>query len=156
MPKKDLLNILASETKMKILNELAKGRITPTDLSKRLNKGKSTIVEHLQELEKFGLVTKDEMPGRKWVFYSLTKEGYRVLEGRPKLYQLILPSSIMSLIVGVFLFYRNIAYRFSSISTERVYIARKIETATSIVPYIFIFLGVIGIIVYFLKVRKHG
>ncbi|MFH8080809.1 MAG: winged helix-turn-helix domain-containing protein [Candidatus Aenigmatarchaeota archaeon] len=75
MVKKDILKVLSCETKMNILKELSNGQKTPTDLSKKLGKSKSTIADHLDELTKLGLVGKYEEKGKKWVFYFLTKDG---------------------------------------------------------------------------------
>lgn len=149
MPKKDIIKIINSETKMNILRELSKGQRTPTDLSRRLGKVKSTISEHLDELVSLNLVTKIEEEGKKWVFYSLTKEGYRVLEGKPKIYQVIFPSSILSLILGfVFLLRKE--------PVEKLYVASEYQkTNIDILPFVFIIIGIIGLVFYFVKVKRY-
>jgi DNA-binding transcriptional ArsR family regulator len=149
---KDLLKVLNSEAKMNILRELAKGQRTPTDLSKKLGKVKSTVVEHLEELVDLGLVIKSEEPGRKWVFYSLSKQGYRLLEGKPRIYEFLLPSSIISIFLGlVFLFQKQ--------PTQKLYAVSETATTTyqptTIIAYSLILLGIVGLIFHFIKVKKH-
>lgn len=78
------MKVLSSDTRVEILKELGKKRLTPSDLSRRLDKHKSTIVEHLQVLQEVGLVEREESPGKKWVFYSLTDEGRGIISPAPE------------------------------------------------------------------------
>ncbi|MEM5799465.1 MAG: winged helix-turn-helix domain-containing protein [Candidatus Aenigmatarchaeota archaeon] len=149
MKREDIIKVINSEAKMNILRELIKGQRTPTDLSRKLGKVKSTIVEHLDELVRLGLVTKTEEEGRKWVFYSLTKDGYRVLESRPKIYELILPSSVLSLVIGVLILIRK--------PTQKVYaVSEYVKSNINIVPFILIGMGVLGLIFYIIKAKRNG
>ncbi|MEM5777652.1 MAG: winged helix-turn-helix domain-containing protein [Candidatus Aenigmatarchaeota archaeon] len=150
MRKEDIIKVINSETKMNILRELSKGQRTPTDLSRKLGKVKSTIVEHLDELIKLGLVVKTEERGRKWVFYSLTKDGYRVLEGKPKIYELILPSSVLSLFIGVLILIRKEP-------TQKLYaVSESIKPNINIIPFVLIGIGIFGLIFYIMKVKNNG
>ena len=76
-------NIVLSETRMKILNQLEEVDRIPTDISTRVKKSKSTTVEHLNALCDQGLVHRVATPGKKFVFYSLTQSG-RILLLRKK------------------------------------------------------------------------
>jgi DNA-binding transcriptional ArsR family regulator len=69
-----ILKLLAADTRMDVLKELKSGNKTLSDLSKILNKDKSTLIEHLEKLTNAGLVKRIERPGRKWIFYTLTKK----------------------------------------------------------------------------------
>ncbi|MBU5689353.1 MAG: winged helix-turn-helix domain-containing protein [Candidatus Aenigmatarchaeota archaeon] len=150
MKREEIIKVINSEAKMNILRELSKGQKTPTDLSRKLGKVKSTIVEHLDELVRLGLVAKIEEEGRKWVFYSLTKDGYRVLEGRPKIYELILPSSVLSLVIGLLILIRKEP-------TQKVYaVSESVKSNINIVPFILIGIGVLGLIFYIIKVKRNG
>ncbi|MEM3400004.1 MAG: VWA domain-containing protein [Candidatus Micrarchaeia archaeon] len=71
----ELHKALSSETRFDLLKELKEGEKTPTYLSQKFGKSKSTIVEHLEKLEEAGLVEKVEEEGKKFVFYRLTKKG---------------------------------------------------------------------------------
>ncbi|MBU5688248.1 MAG: winged helix-turn-helix domain-containing protein [Candidatus Aenigmatarchaeota archaeon] len=150
MKREEIIKVINSEAKMNILRELSKGQKTPTDLSRKLGKVKSTIVEHLDELVRLGLVAKIEEEGRKWVFYSLTKDGYRVLESRPKIYELILPSSVLSLVIGVSILIRKEP-------TQKLYaVSETAKLNINIIPFIFIVIGVLGLIFYIIKVKRSG
>ncbi|MEM3690754.1 MAG: VWA domain-containing protein, partial [Candidatus Micrarchaeia archaeon] len=76
----ELHKVLSSETRLQILNTLAEGERTPTDISSKLNKSKATIVEHLDKLREAELVEKIEVDGRKWVFYKLTPRGKSLIK----------------------------------------------------------------------------
>ncbi|MBI4399438.1 winged helix-turn-helix transcriptional regulator [Candidatus Micrarchaeota archaeon] len=70
---------LSSDTRVGIMAELLQGARIPTDLSSKLGKSKSTIVEHLEKLMEAQLVERIEEPGKKFVFYRLTTKGKSLL-----------------------------------------------------------------------------
>ena len=72
-----MLKVLSSNTRLEILKRLSQGQMTLTDLSRVLDYCKSTIFEHLKKLYEAGLVCR--ITGRKWIYYRLSKQGYRVL-----------------------------------------------------------------------------
>ena len=67
--------LLENGTRAGILQELVQSDKIPTDLSARLGKSKATIVEHLEALSSAGFVEKLATPGKKFVFYRLTRKG---------------------------------------------------------------------------------
>ncbi len=71
--------ILLSDSRMALLNELRGVERIPTDISERLGKSKATVVEQLDGLVQSGLVERVETPGRKFVFYRLTRAGRQAL-----------------------------------------------------------------------------
>ncbi|VVB65519.1 von Willebrand factor type A domain protein [Candidatus Gugararchaeum adminiculabundum] len=73
--------VLSSDTRQDILQELLEGDRTPTDLSSKLGKSKSTVVEHLDKMVEAGMIEKIERPGKKFVFYKLTRKGKDALRG---------------------------------------------------------------------------
>jgi len=75
----DELKVLSSDTRLNILNELKERPTTASFLSKSLNKHVTTVSEHLEKLQDAGLVERQEKPGRKFVFYSLTQRGRRTV-----------------------------------------------------------------------------
>jgi len=95
----EVLKSLVSDTRREILSE---GDRTPSDLSRMLDKSKSTIVEHLEKLINAGLVEKIERPGYKWVFYSLTKKGESYVSKKDQRLVIILSTVFLSIIGGVF------------------------------------------------------
>jgi DNA-binding transcriptional ArsR family regulator len=72
-----MLKVLSSNTRLEILKRLSEGQMTLTDLSRVLDFCKSTIFEHLKKLYEAGLVYR--ITGRKWIYYRLSKQGYRVV-----------------------------------------------------------------------------
>lgn len=71
--------LLENETRSGILEELESADKIPTDLSVKLGKSKATIVEHLDTLLQAGFVEKLATPGKKFVFYRLTRKGKQAL-----------------------------------------------------------------------------
>lgn len=97
---RDVLKVLAVDTRMDIIKELSQGNRTPSDLSKKLKKSDATIVEHLNTLYKAGLVSRIEQPGKKWVFYTLTERGYGIIKSKSRKLIIILSTSILSGAIG--------------------------------------------------------
>ena len=98
---RDVLKVLAVDTRMDILKELSQGNRTPSDLGKILNKTDATIVEHLDALCKVGLVSRIEQPGKKWVFYSLTERGYGIIKSKSRKLIIVITTSILSAVIGL-------------------------------------------------------
>ena len=74
------MKALSSGTRRDILHALKDHHgIILSDLARALGKHVTTVKEHLQVLERVGLVEKDKQPGRKFVFYTLSNEGSRIL-----------------------------------------------------------------------------
>ena len=79
----EALLLLSSETRMEILRSIADRRKTLSELSKEIGISKSSVKEHLEKLEKAGLVKRvDE--GRKWIYYEITKEGAKIVRPEPE------------------------------------------------------------------------
>jgi DNA-binding transcriptional ArsR family regulator len=114
---REVLKVLAVDTRMDILKQLSEGARTPSDLGKRLNKSGATIVEHLEALCKAGLVKKIEQPGKKWVFYTLTDKGQVIISSKSKRLVIILAVSMLALIGGFGSFLQH--------STQFGYLATK-------------------------------
>jgi len=98
---RDVLKVLAVDTRMNILKELSQGNRTPSDLGKILNKSDATIVEHLDALCKVGLVNRTEQPGKKWVFYSLTERGYGIIKSKSRKLIIVITTSLLSGVIGL-------------------------------------------------------
>jgi len=127
---RDVLKILAVDTRMDILKELSKGSRMPSYLGKKLNKSDATIVEHLSKLEKAGLVKKVEVPGKKFVFYTLTEHGVGVVSTKTRRLVIILSTSILALIGGMMSF---TGYMFTS-QGPQVFVAREVAEVGTALP----------------------
>jgi len=89
---KNLLKTLTVDTRTNILKALEERPMTASELSRYLNKHVTTVSEHLDLLRNSELVERVERPGRKWIYYKLTKPGQRVLH--PESYRWIFVLSI--------------------------------------------------------------
>lgn len=92
---------LSSPTRVRILNNILQKEATPTSLSNDLEKSKSTISSHLEELKSAGLVEKDEEEGRKRVVYTPTRKARAIVEGKERKVKFTLTSSIVSMVAGL-------------------------------------------------------
>src|SRR3989344_8883832 len=166
---RNILKVLAGETRMDILKELSKGSRTPSDLGKMLGKMDSTIVEHLEALMKVGLVKKVEQPGKKWVFYTLTEKGEAILSKKSRKLVIILSVSIISFIGGLVSFILAAQQRnLMGFDESQVKIQESVLATTQAVPlqtqqpfllYLGIFLlsvGILGLVFYLIKNYKRG
>jgi DNA-binding MarR family transcriptional regulator len=71
--------LLENETRAGIVKELSVADRIPTDLSVKLGKSKATVSEHLDELVTAGFVERVATPGKKFVFYRLTRKGRQAI-----------------------------------------------------------------------------
>lgn len=166
---RDVLKVLAVETRMDILKELSEGDRTPSDLSKKLKKSNATIVEHLDALVKSGLVSKTVQPGKKWVFYTLTERGMGIIKSKSRKLIIILTTSVLAIAGSAFSFiqynsqFQHFAAREAPLASEKV----AAPAATSLaVNHLYLYaaiglaaLGVFGIVFYLnqkLKIRGRN
>jgi DNA-binding transcriptional ArsR family regulator len=96
----ELLDVLASDTRRGILQSLAERRRTLSELSRDLDRNKSTIHEHLGRLSDADLVVRDENEDRKWTYYELTEEGQRIVEPEETQVRLIIGTAVAGLLAG--------------------------------------------------------
>jgi len=91
---------LASDVRVEILKRLDARRETVTDLSNLMTLSKPTLLEHLEKLQKAGLVKRiDE--GRKWIYYELSQKGRRILHPERVAITLALASAIALVAIGI-------------------------------------------------------
>ena len=115
------LKILSSKTKLDILELLSKRRYTITELSKHLNKSKSTISEHLTFLYNNGFVDKEN--NHKWTYYYISEKGKSFLE-HIKALKMTFGTGISA--VGVYVVYRYIKYtKFLASKSAKVDVMEK-------------------------------
>ncbi|MBU0527824.1 winged helix-turn-helix domain-containing protein [Candidatus Micrarchaeota archaeon] len=92
---------LAVDTRVKILKSLKERRKTLTEISKEQNMSVSGIKEHLETLEKVGLIEKID-DGHKWKYYELTKKGKEIVSPREVKVFIMLSISLIALIASAF------------------------------------------------------
>lgn len=107
---KQTIKALSSESRVQILKSLAKRRKMPSELSKELNLAASTIVGHLDVLEKSGLVSKKKT-GHKFIYYELTNRGQNLIKPRfPVQFVIMLSLGLVMFIGGTLSFFRQIHF----------------------------------------------
>jgi DNA-binding transcriptional ArsR family regulator len=156
---RDVLKVLAVDTRTDILKILTEGGRTPSFISKKLKKSDATIVEHLEKLEKAGLVKKIEQPGKKWVFYTLTDRGIGIVSSKSRRLVIILAASVLTLFGGFASLYQY-SLQSSYFAAAREAPLAGIEKAPVAVP-IFLYISIalfvsslIGFTFYFLEKSK--
>ena len=97
---REVLEALASRTRVSILMHLRNGQKTLTSLSREMGKSKATLHEHLVKLQEAGLVEKQESRG-KWVYYELTSRGRRLVEGRPMAVKFYLLGFVITILMAI-------------------------------------------------------
>ncbi|MEM5844381.1 MAG: DUF5667 domain-containing protein [Candidatus Aenigmatarchaeota archaeon] len=99
---REFLKTIAADTRVDILKALEERPMTASELSRFLNKHVTTISEHLEILKKSNLVERIERPGRKWVYYQLTKEGKKILHPTSYRWVMVLVISFIAILAGFF------------------------------------------------------
>jgi DNA-binding transcriptional ArsR family regulator len=133
---REILKVLSNDTRMDILKILSEGERNPSFVAKKLRKSDATIVEHLQTLEKAGLVKKTVSPGKKWVFYSLTEQGRGIVSSKSRRLVIILATSFIAFAGGAMSLGRYYAVWSQSFGAEaaRAPLAGAEDIATTAVP----------------------
>lgn len=100
---KKTFEALAMDTRISILKSLKQRRKTQTEISKEMKMAASTISEHLDKMIDANLVEKQKQ-GKKWVYYSLTGKGLRIVEpGNKSAFVFALSMSLVLVFTGLFL-----------------------------------------------------
>lgn len=98
---REAFKALASDTRLEILKALDERPMTVSELSRRLDLNKATVFEHLERLTGVQLVRKEEDDERKWVYYSLTWKGRRILHPERITIALLLSTALGALLSGL-------------------------------------------------------
>ncbi len=163
---KETIKALSTETRQEIMKMLAKRPHTASEIAKTTKKHVTTVSEHLDVLEKSGLIRKKES-SNKWVYYELTDKGEHLF--KPQFYSwiVVLSLSVVLMFVGFLrIFNENqpgyLAQSASNIAEKAGAAAplaqRAAETAAGApavdyVGYALIVLGAIGLV--YLAYRKY-
>jgi DNA-binding transcriptional ArsR family regulator len=97
---------LAAESRVEILKTLSSRRHTATELGNVLNMKSPSVRQHLDALISAGLVSKHD-EGRKWKYYSLTKQGRGIVEPEDRSFTILLTSTVLSALGSVYAFYQS-------------------------------------------------
>jgi DNA-binding transcriptional ArsR family regulator len=103
---KETFKALASETRVDVLKLLGQRRYMQTEIASILGLSTPTVKEHLDALEKAGLVERHE-EGRKWKYYSLTKKGRGVLNPEEMKIWIVLALLVFSVAGGLWTYLKS-------------------------------------------------
>ncbi|MFC2142889.1 winged helix-turn-helix domain-containing protein [Candidatus Aenigmatarchaeota archaeon] len=95
---RDSLKALSTDTRQDIVKLLSKRPYTASELSKLLKKHVTTITEHLEILEKSGLIKRKDSKN-KWIYYELSNKGEKIF--KPTYYTWVITLSL-ALVIMVF------------------------------------------------------
>lgn len=90
---------LAADTRVAMLKKLAKKPMTGAELSEETGLSPSTVKEHLDQLEKAGLIVPSKGDGekRKWKYLELSEKGRRIIQPSSSPLQVLLALSVVFL-----------------------------------------------------------
>jgi len=104
---KETFKALASGTRVDVLKLLNQRRHMQSEIAASLGLSVPTVKEHLDGLEKAGLVERHE-EGRKWKYYSLTKKGKGILNPEELKIWIVLAMLVFSVVGGIWTWFRNL------------------------------------------------
>jgi len=143
------LKVLGAKTRQLIIKELEERPHTASELSRHLDKHITTIKEHLDMLVETGLVERNEREGRKWVYYSLTRKGVRLLKPASYNWMIVLSLSIVCIVSGIFYTFQPLDYERKALASTQA-AETVIDTAAvseiNILALVLIIAGVAGLI----------
>jgi DNA-binding transcriptional ArsR family regulator len=170
---KDLMKAISADTRTQILRALESRQMTASELSRHLDKHVTTVAEHLELLHESNLIERIERPGRKWIYYKLSKIGKQMLHPQSYKVILVLAISFISLSFGLLSiplgFRENVAGTFaqraalpSKQDVESLPSGSGIQGASQqplaqvdlILPILFIAIAVVGAIYSIRKIRR--
>src|SRR3989338_7783584 len=94
------IKALSTDARQDIMKLLAKRPHTATEIAKLKGKHVTTITEHLDTLEKSGLVRKKDGTN-KWVYYILTEKGEHLFKPQFYSWVVVFSLSIVFIFVGM-------------------------------------------------------
>ncbi len=126
---KDVFKALASDTRIAILKILDKRRHTQSELAVTLKLSVPTVKEHLDAMDKAGLV-KPIDEGYKWKYYELTEKSKCILDPERKKVWILLGFWIVAA-VGTFAVFFSKTFLFAGASTASMKAISAQETVLS-------------------------
>jgi DNA-binding transcriptional ArsR family regulator len=128
----ETVKALASPTRVNILKQTMKGEPTPTEISEKVGKTKSTVASHLEQLEAAGLVEKDEEEGRRRVIYRATDKTEAIVHGRSRKVKFSILSTVSTAFIGLVLIFEGVDL--SNVDQTASYTAAEAAGNTAAAP----------------------
>src|SRR3989338_6416961 len=103
---KQTIKALGADARQDIMKMLTKRPYTASELAKMTRKHVTTVSEHLEVLEKSGLVKKKDSTN-KWVYYTLTDKGEHLFKPQFYSWVVVFSLSIVFIFVGFLRIFNN-------------------------------------------------
>src|SRR3989338_10197142 len=103
---KQTIKALGADARQDIMKMLTKRPYTASELAKMTRKHVTTVSEHLEVLEKSGLVKKKDSTN-KWVYYTLTDKGEHLFKPQFYSWVVVFSLSIVFIFVGMLRFFNG-------------------------------------------------
>ncbi len=103
---RQMLRAMGAESRTKILKALLERQKTQSELAAELGISAPTVLEHVGQLEKAGLIELvPEYAEKKWKYYRLTRTGRGMVEGRRMSVVMLLASGSAVITAGLIFLY---------------------------------------------------
>jgi DNA-binding transcriptional ArsR family regulator len=109
------IKALAVEQRQKIMKLLAKRPYTASEIAKITSKHVTTITQHLDVLERSGLIKKKDS-SNKWVYYTLSDRGERLFKPQFYSWVIVFSISIVLMSIGMLRLFSPIDYEMAQTS----------------------------------------
>ncbi len=100
---KRFADAVISDSRIKILKNLAKKRMTAAELTRQIGIEKNAIYKHLDKLLDAQIVRRVENNERKWVYYELTEKGTAIVSAKRLQIFVFISSGVGTAFLGAFL-----------------------------------------------------
>jgi len=167
------MKVVSADTRTEILHALESRQMTASELSRFLDKHVTTVAEHLDLLHQSNLIERIERPGRKWIYYRLSRLGKQILHPQPYKIILVLTLSFISLSFGLLSlplgFHQDVASMFvqraalpakqdaesvSAGATATTSTTQALSTTDALLPLLLVAVSVVGVAYSVRKIRR--
>lgn len=103
---RQMLKAIGAESRINVLKALKERQKTQSELAKELGLSAPTVLEHMAQLEKAGLIERvPEDKERKWKYYRLTETSRKMLGKKRMSIVMMLASTSLAATAALFLLY---------------------------------------------------
>src|SRR3989338_3315993 len=95
------LQALGADSRISILKNLARKRMTQAELAGMLGMAAPSVNEHLRQLQSASLIAQID-DGRKWKYYEITQKGKAIVQPTNVKVWFLLAISFLTLVVSLF------------------------------------------------------
>ncbi|CAG0979164.1 MAG: ArsR family transcriptional regulator [Candidatus Methanoperedens nitroreducens] len=100
---KKFTDAVISDSRIKILKNLAKRKMTAAELTRQIGIEKNAIYKHLDKLLDAQIIRRIENDTRKWIYYELTEKGTAIVSAKRLQIFILISSGVGTAFLGAFL-----------------------------------------------------